>query len=315
VPGSYEIINYALRPAKAIERKMLCEAFHRLSEFGSLSSFRYIGFGSTYFSDFALFHRALGLRHMVSIEKDAVNKRRFEFNRPYRCIEMKFGHSNDVLSTLPWDVRTIGWFDYDDPLDASVLADVRYVCMAAHAPSLFIFTVNAQPYAYDQDNPRLPQLIKKVGEEKVPTEIAEKDLSGWGTASVSRRIIINEIQETLAARNGALPSENQILFKQLFHFRYADNAKMLTVGGLLYEKGQAPSIGKCDFESLKFVRTQNIPYVIEVPSLTYKEIGHLDSQLPREKRKQVHSPKVPIKDIKRYEAIYRHFPRFAETDV
>ena len=131
MPGGYEIINYSIRPAKSIERKMLCEAFRRLSEFGSLDSYRYLGFGSTYFSDFALFYRLLGLRNMISIEKDAANSQRFEFNRPFRCIDVKFSHSNDALPTLPWNERTIGWFDYDDKLDAGLLADVHYLSSVA----------------------------------------------------------------------------------------------------------------------------------------------------------------------------------------
>jgi hypothetical protein len=319
VAGSYESINYALRPAKAIERKMLCECFRRLTEFGALESFRYVGFGSTYFSDFALVHRALGIQQMVSIEKDIENRQRFQFNRPYRCIEMKYGHSNTVLSTLNWNIPTIGWFDYDDRLDAGILADVQYVTMSASPVSLFAFTVNAHPYDYSETNPRLPQLTELVGEGKVPNGTAEKDLSGWGTAAVSRRIMTNEIRETLNARNGALPTANQILYKQLFYFRYADGAKMLTVGGLLYERRQANLVAKCDFESLSFVQTNSrancAPYSIEVPSLTYREIRHLDGQLPRIRRSRLRSPRVPRKDLQRYEALYRHFPHFGELVI
>jgi hypothetical protein len=78
MPGSYEKINYGLRPAKCIERKMMCEAFRRLSEFGSVESYRYIGFGSTYFSDFSLFHKHLGITNMISMEQDEHNAPRFE---------------------------------------------------------------------------------------------------------------------------------------------------------------------------------------------------------------------------------------------
>ena len=54
MPKSYESVNYVLRPAKNIERKMFCEAFRRLAEFGRVDSYRYVGFGSTFFSDFSL---------------------------------------------------------------------------------------------------------------------------------------------------------------------------------------------------------------------------------------------------------------------
>jgi len=40
--SSYRDINYALRPAKAVERKMLCEAFRRLYPFGNIDAYRYV---------------------------------------------------------------------------------------------------------------------------------------------------------------------------------------------------------------------------------------------------------------------------------
>jgi hypothetical protein len=319
VPGSYELINYSIRPAKAIERKMLCEAFRRLSEFGSLEAVRYVGFGSTYFSDFAIFHKSLGIRHMISIEKDVANGGRFEFNRPFRCIEMRLGHSNAVLPTLAWNTRNVAWLDYDDRLDVQALADIRFLSMSVTPGSALIVSVNAHPDDYDEAHPRLPQLVERVGEEKVPNGIAEGDLAGWGTAAISRRIITNEIRETLIARNGALAAENQILYKQLFYFQYADGAKMVTAGGLFYERGQTPIVAKCDFEALPFIRTDQRPRcrpcMIEVPSLTYKEIRRLNTQLPRTQRSRLTSPKVAARDLKKYEAIYRYFPHFAETEI
>ncbi len=319
MPSSYEFINYAVRPAKAIERKMLCETFRRLTEFESLDSFRYVGFGSTYFSDFELFHRALGISNMVSIEKDVANAERFEFNRPFRCIEMRLGHSNSILPTLSWEMPTIAWLDYDGKLDKDILADVRYVSLAVQPVSILVVSVNAHPDDYDEDRTRLAQLSERVGETRVPHGIVERDLDGWGTAATSRRIITNEILETLRERNGTLSQANQLVYSQLFYFRYADGAKMVTAGGLLHRKGQGPIVSKCDFEALPYVRTNTTPrcsaYAIEVPSLTYREIRHLNKQLPRTKRSRLTSPKVPTKDLKRYERIYRHFPHFAETEI
>jgi hypothetical protein len=319
MPGSYELINYGLRPAKSIERKMLSEATRRLAQFGPLEDLTYIGFGSTYFSDFSLFHKSLGIHRMVSVEKDVVNERRFDFNKPFRCIDLRPGHSNAVLPTLVWNQRTVAWLDYDDQLDTQALADVRFICMNVYPGSFLIVSVNAHPDGYDEHNPRLPQLIERVGEEKIPNGIAEKDLAAWGTASISRRIITNEIRETLIERNGALPFEKQVLYKQLFYFQYADGAKMVTAGGLFYEREQTPIVARCNFESLPFLRTNQRPSckpcMIEVPNLTYKEIRYLNTQLPRKKGSHVNSPKVPSRDVKKYEALYRYFPQFAETEI
>ena len=75
---SYEEINYAIRPAKCIERKMLCEAFRKLSVFGDVKNYRYIGFGSPFFNDFYLFHKNLSINNMICIEKHEEDKERFE---------------------------------------------------------------------------------------------------------------------------------------------------------------------------------------------------------------------------------------------
>ena len=65
---SFTKIDYRLRPAKAVERRMMAEAFLRLRPFGSVESYRYIGMGSVYFSDFLLFHGLCGFDPMSSLE-------------------------------------------------------------------------------------------------------------------------------------------------------------------------------------------------------------------------------------------------------
>src|SRR6266568_2781977 len=310
---SYEKINYGVRPAKNIERKMLRDAFRRLSEFGSIESYRYVGFGSTYFSDFYLLHKSLGITNMVSIEHDVANEARFRFNLPFSCIDMKFEESTDVLTTMPWDVRTILWLDYDDPLDASMLTDVSLFCANAITGSALVVTVNAQP-DWSEDSP-LETLRQAVGPAKVPYDVTEANLTGWGAASTYRRIITNEIAESLNERNGIRAAGSKILYKQLFHFRYADGAKMLTVGGLLFDEGQKGNVAKCGFDDLTFVKAGDEPYSIRVPNLTYRELRHLDAQLPVANPLTLASPGVPSNDLENYALLYKHFPMFADVDM
>lgn len=320
--GSYEKINYALRPAKSIERKMLVEAFRKLSHFGMIESYRYVGFGSTYFSDFALVHKVLGISNMISVEKDEVNEERFRFNRPFNCIDIKFGDSNDVLPELRWDARTILWLDYDGKLDASVLTDVKYACASVVSGSVLIVTVNAHPDRLngvaisELAEHRLEQLKERVGAEKIPSDVSGKKLIGWEEAEVHRRIIENEIFQTLSERNGGRDPGNRMKYKQLFNFHYADGPKMLTTGGLLYDEGHENTVNGCGFEQLEFVSLAgNAPYLIEVPSLTYREIQHLDSQLPVADHKSLEAKSIPQKDLERYARVYRHFPTFTEAEM
>ena len=55
------------------------------------------------------------------------HKVRFEFNRPFRCVEMKFGNSSELLDVLAWEKRSLVWLDYDGKLEASVIADLQMV--------------------------------------------------------------------------------------------------------------------------------------------------------------------------------------------
>lgn len=323
---SYRSINYSLRPAKNIERKMLCDTFRRLSHFDRIESYRYIGFGSTYFSDFILFHKALGIKDMVSIEKDVDNEERFEFNCPFRCIKIEFNHSNEVLPALDWDVKTILWLDYDGKLDVTVLTDVACFCANALPGSIIVVTVNAYPDTPDYsklEQPydsieelhkfRLQKLVERVGEEKIP-DVGGKHLTQKGIAEVYRTIIKNEIDQTLNDRNGVLEKKHKIQYRQLFNFCYKDGAPMLTVGGLLYKEEQSKIVTECGIEDLSFVRAGTDPYLIEVPNLTYRELRYLDKYLPLEENNE---PKVPIpkKDVEKYARLYRYFPTFAEAEM
>ena len=126
---------------------------------------------------------------------------------------------------------------------------------------------------------------------------------------------MNEILETLNERNGARDPDNAIIYKQLFNFHYADGAKMLTVGGLLFDKGQSPQVSLCDFETLPFIRSDDDSYRIEVPCLTYKEIRHLDEQLPVDDCAKLDAHAIPVRDLRKYGRVYRYFPTFAEAEV
>ena len=313
IRSSYEKINYLLRPAKNIERKMLGEAFRRLAEFGKLDSYRYVGFGSTYFGDFYVFHRHLGLRRMVSIEQDEANQARFRFNRPFVCIRLEFGKSNDILPTLSWNQKTILWADYDGRLDSSVLTDLTSFCASASAGSVIVVTVNAMPDKPTEDRVKL--LRARVGAESVPPDVSQVSLADWGTAAVYQRIICNHVSQRINERNGGLAEPRQLLYKQLFNFRYADSAKMVTVGGVIYERRQKDILKRCAFEkNLEFVKTGAEHYLIETPNLTFREIHHLDSQLPKKDAKRLKSKSIPGADVEKYAKIYRYFPRFAEAE-
>lgn len=314
MPSSYRKINYSLRPAKNIERKMMVDVLRRLRAFAPLTEYRYVGLGSTYFSDFALFHKALDVRDMTSIEEDEQNAERFEFNTPFGCVTMAFGHSTDVLPTLAWDKETIVWLDYDGSLDGPTLADVRFVVAEAQPGSVLAITVNAHPVRLDAQPGRLEKLRNDVEKENVPAEVtSDTDLAGWKLAQVCRQIVDNTVAATLRDRNAGVSEDEQLKYLQLFNFHYQDDAKMLTVGGLLYRANQEEKVLECALDDFAYVKHDVDAHLIEVPNLTFREMRRLNEQLPRDE--ELGAPGVPEEDVKRYEKVYRYFPTFVDAEI
>jgi hypothetical protein len=314
---SFEQIHYGLRPAKNVERKMVCEALRKLTCFAPLNTYRYVGFGSTYFSDFALFHKALGLKNMDSIERDLSIEDRCKFNQPYKCITIHMGEAGTILPTLSWDARAIVWLDYDGKLREAMFADIRTVTSKLVSGSPLLVTVNANPRKFASiqiSKQELSGLKQRVGTERMPSGIKPVDLEDWGLAKVCRRIIMNEIQEILAARNAVLPDNAKVEFRQIFNFHYRDGARMLTIGGIFVNREDAAKFSQAEFEKLSFCRFGDPAYVLEVPKLTFREIRHLDKSLPLG-APVLEKVGIPEEDIKTYAEIYRFFPAFAETEV
>jgi len=114
--------------------ELLCAAFERLHPFQRVQDYRYVGFGSIYFSDFQLIHRELGITNMLSIRKGYFGKGLLSLHRPYRCIRLKFATSAEVLPTINWRRRSIVWLDYDDRLNTEILGDIATVLSTRWKP-------------------------------------------------------------------------------------------------------------------------------------------------------------------------------------
>jgi hypothetical protein len=326
---SYERINYSLRPAKAIERRMFCDVFSRLYPFQPVENYGYIGLGSIYLTDFQLFHRVLGICELISIERDADNSERFILNLPFGCIKMRFAESGAVLPTLNWENRQIVWLDYDGSLSLADLADIATVVSKASSGTFVALSVNAHPIAKPGDQEvrsieektsekfNLPKYrlekIKHFLGQKVPSTVDGKMLDIEGIPKVLRKIISNEIESQLSTRNNLLPQEEQFEFKQVVNFVYRDGAQMLTLGGMIYKKSERAFLESCRFNELDFTSESEKPFLIKVPCLTPREMRHLNSFLPTQDTSKITRGGIPEDDIARYTEIYRYFPSFSEV--
>jgi hypothetical protein len=308
---SYARINYSLRPAKHVERKMVFEALRRLDRIADLRQFRYIGLGSPFFADFRLAHREIGIQSLLNIEQETDDQERFEFNRPFGCVEMEFGEASDVLDEIDWEIRTIAWLDYDKPLNTAQIADVKRLAANLKSGSVIVITTNADPFGLEG---RVERLQKQLG-DYLPLSADDPDLlGGWGTAQLLRSIIHDAIQQQLVIRNEGLPPGAGIHYTQAFNFNYADGVRMLTVGGMLFDAGMVGNAQQLDLDSLPFVRRGEDAYVVEIPHLTWKEMTHLESAFPCDPA-DAGLDFLDRDAVEQYSAVYRYFPRYANVDL
>lgn len=325
---SYRKINYSLRPAKNVERKMMADILGCLERFNPLKDYWYVGFGSIFFADHRLFHRLLGMYKMVSIEGNEKDEARVNFNRPYDCIDVRMGMSFTVLPQLDWNHRSIVWLDYDHELASYVLLDVALICSRIQSGSVLAVTLDGESKRLsepktveDEDKPdwptkRIQQFERLVGQKRVPPQLKVQRLQGSALMETYRELLTNEIEETQRVMNLEASEEEKWQSRQIFNFRYADGAQMMTVGWILFQSRDADLIENCNFNSSSYCRDGADPFHISVPNLTFAEMRSLDRHLPNVTNlEEYEAIPVPEEEKERYRGVYRFFPTFSETDL
>ncbi len=318
-------IDYRIRPAKSIQRKMLCEAFRKFEKLYNINikKYQYVGMGAYSFSDFYLFHKILSIKKMISIDRDMTMKKRFELNRPYDCIKMEYGTTNEILPCLDWTKPTLLWLDYTESIKLYMLTDVSTFISNAVSGSILLVTVDAEPKHLTEDmgknldeiyEHRKSILEKNIERSNVPLSTQHIDMSKKKLPQTYRKAFMNTINAVISDRNSAIEEQKKISYKQLFNFLYADGAQMLTFGGTIYNEKNKSYFEKRQSDLPEFIRTAEEEYEIEVPLITYKEKHTLDKLMPSSNSKR--SVDFLTKDaLNQYSKIYRYFPSFVEAEL
>lgn len=311
---SFEKIDYTIRPAKNIERKMMAEMLGRLLVFKPVKDYLYVGLGSTFFSDFVLFHKMFGIREMISIEKELTSRERIKFNKPFACIRVEFGETTDVLPGLDWKRPAIVWLDYDHAINARKLDDLVFLSQNVVSSSVVIVTLPAYPDNFRAGRPpnlecRL-HLIREAVDGRVPDSLQSEDTVNL--PETFRRIADTAIREALSTRNAAQPDPEKIEYQQIMNFRYSDGTPMVTFGGIFLDRADSRRFKRSGLRRLPFYKPKDRPFLLQPPKLTFKERRHLDEQLPGS---SATCPDVPGEYVKQYARLYRYFPWFVEAEI
>ena len=309
---SFDVVNYSLRPSKSIQRQLVFEGVRRLQTHVNLAGMAYIGFGSVWFTDFTLAHKALGIRDMVSIEKDEIGHRRAVFNAPYATVRVSAGTAREVLPDLyrdaslnsrPW----LAWLDYDYEFDEAVSDDVRSIVENAPPMSIVLVTFNAMEMKYGKvpERPtRLRQVFGSLVPDGLPKGACKKERLSDTLATFAMDFMASVAND--AARPGGYVPAVRIV--------YRDGAPMVTVGGILPARGTAHAVadlvGREDWACMP-------AKPIVAPHLTGKEASMLQSLLPRDvplTREDVTGLGFDLEpeQIEAFQAYYRQYPSYAQ---
>lgn len=307
---------------------MICEALARLEFLRPLSDYRYVGFGSVYFGDFMLFHRRLGIDKMTTIEAERSAEERVRFNRPFECIEVEMGFSTEVLPNLKLDLQpNIVWLDYDGVLKDYVTIDIRSLAASVAPCSVILVTLDARWKALEKavDSVEVPDpeeyqdlpLPEKISRLTGDNRFLTADLSGDNLTETYRLSMQAALESGLSERNRELIESggtDVMRFRQLFNFRYQDQAEMMTVGWLVYPESDAGKLDAAGFNRMDFYRDQGDCFRITAPKLTFHEVRALNRCLPCANPASI---PVPVSDEYKtdYTKIYRYFPSFAEAEI
>jgi hypothetical protein len=310
---SGNIINYNLRAAKSVERRMILFTAKELLRNTNISNYRYIGMGSTYFTDFKLFHKELHIEKMISIEMEASLIPRCVFNKPFNCIEILPFKSTEALPKISWnsDAKDLIWMDYDGIFTFDIFDDIEYIFNNINQGSIYIMTCNKQLTNYKS----LEEFKEQFG-ELVPNDIDVKDLSAEKDFLLIQRMLTNKILETLNNRNHKLKEPEKLTFNQLFLFTYKDSSNMISFGGFIDFKSNNFKLSDYNLDKFEFIKTQNERFKIEPPTLSYKEIHFLNTHLPNTEKDFINIKDlnfIPEGDLIKYRTLYKYLPTYMDV--
>ena len=302
-------IDYSIRPAKCVERKIICELLLKFKSNTPIYKYRYIGFGSFYFADFILFHNQLNIERMISIEKSHVVER-YKFNKPYNCIDIMFCDAQDALSReidFSSDLPDFIWLDYDGSISIDIISDLITASQKIHKGSFLFVSFNPSIRFGDADEERLPQL-KEMFNDYLPS-IKENDIDAVSMPQILYKTVDNAIQKAVSDR---LSSDN-ISASSIFNVKYRDGAPMCTLGYYFHSTDE--KIDLSAVELLPGVTSGDVPVEIKVPRLTKAEIRALNKLLPNSTVEELNAelPYLGNQDIENYIKLYKFYPNYVDS--
>lgn len=311
---SFEKLDYSTRPNKNVERKLMLALLRRVgsNKHFDVPQYRYIGLGSIWFTDFSLMHRVAGITDMISIEREASREERLRFNKPFDCITLDLRDYSDAFPDLKWEKRTVVWLDFDDRLRLSLFDDLRRTLTMVPSGSLVFVTANADSWQLNG--------ISKEEQHLKPAEalrqfVPETDLPPDHEKRLTRiqfPALVGEIFGN-AFKNAVSADRPGLAFKPLMNLAYADNAPIVTYGGILLDATDSAAFNAIEMKDLAFL-VEPPQFKLSVPHLTAREKMRFDQLLPCGEMPTAEELGFELrpKEIEAYVKFYLEYPVFGE---
>ncbi|RYG58235.1 MAG: hypothetical protein EON56_00270 [Alphaproteobacteria bacterium] len=315
--GSFNKIDYRLRPAKHAERQMFVELIRRL-RFTPTDAYKYVGFGSVGFIDFRLFYRALGVTDMVSIEgtDEPEEQARFQRNIPHECVRMEFGMSSAVLPTIDFSTPSIVWLDYDNALRRSMASDLALVAgQAASGTFLAVSVVGAlAPNQSIEQRDREVARLKSQFKEFLAPDATHADLIGKKFGEFVRVALGQIVRDAVADADAGLqvPEDARQAY-QACYFTYRDGLPMLSLGWLIVAEKDRQAMEDSQLAGLSFHRDGADAYVIDVPIVTPLELREMEKRLPNLEAAN-DLDWIPLKQREAFARSARYLPHYVSIE-
>lgn len=308
------IINYRLRPAKQIERKMICDVLAHLKLSNRLREYQYVGYGSVYFVDFEMFHRVLGVSKMYSVEREEASIRRAKFNKPFSCVEIIHGEASQYLPTHDWGVPALIWLDETNGINEDALGTLGECARLAAPESVILLTIAA-------DNPLASNISAGDAKRKFIKDVGDGiNFLPDGASTAPKFFTGNDVLETIAELTTAFiqkkasterKDEAKLEAVRFLNIQYQDGRRMLTLGWVLEEAGHKV-VENSSVTDLPFITLGPTPYQIYVPHLTPAELGVLKKFMPGDIGDNVLSF-IARDDLRAFKTLYQFYPSFMEV--
>lgn len=314
---------YHIRPNKTIDRLLFVDLLTNISTIINLVNHVYIGFGSFEFDDFKLLHNKLGMRNLISLEKDKNIFKRQKFNLPFNCIQT-INESSTIFidEILDNSEPFIFWLDYNNPADLyNHLTDYGNLIRKSKVNDIIRITLNSNVSSllnYDRKiseeenyKNRIFKLKEKCG-DLFPESLKPIYFNDESYPTILLQILKYTAYKYIPNMMDIVPLSTNV---------YADGQQMLTFTCIIIKRNDQNMVQSIsDKLDNNYSFSWDTVIKISLPVLTMMERFSLNKELPNQ-----NAEKIILQNygyffdndrnlIQNYVRYYKHYPNFRHVN-